>query len=56
MNAALAFQIGLNDCAQAIQWKFTFAGAWESFQSNQYNSGYLVSSVSERNGVYFQRN
>ena len=32
MNAALTFQIGLNDCARAIRGKFTFAGAWESFQ------------------------
>ena len=32
MNAALAFQIGLNDCTQTIRGKFTFAGAWESFQ------------------------
>ena len=31
-NAALTFQIGLNDCARAIQGKFMFAGAWESFQ------------------------
>ena len=26
MNAALTFQIGLNDCARAIRGKFTFAG------------------------------
>ena len=32
MNAALTFQIGLNDCARAFRGKFTFAGAWESFQ------------------------
>ena len=32
MNAALIFQIGLNNCARAIQGKFTFAGAMESFQ------------------------
>ena len=32
MNAALTFQIGLNDCARAIRGKITFAGAWESFQ------------------------
>ena len=32
MNAAVTFQIGLNDCARAIRGKFTFAGAWESFQ------------------------
>ena len=32
MNAALTFQIGLNDCARVIRGKFTFAGAWESFQ------------------------
>ena len=32
MNAALTFQIGLNDCALAIRGKFTFAGAWESFK------------------------
>ena len=32
MNAALTFQIGLNGCARAIRGKFTFAGAWESFQ------------------------
>ena len=32
MNSALTFQIGLNDCAQAIPGKFTFADAWESFQ------------------------
>ena len=32
MNAALTFQIGLNDWAQAIRGKFTFAGAWESIQ------------------------
>ena len=32
MNAAVTFQIGLNDSAWAIRGKFTFAGAWESFQ------------------------
>ena len=32
MNAALTFQIGLYDCALAVRGKFTFAGAWESFQ------------------------
>ena len=32
MNAALIFQIGVNDLARAIPGKFTFAGAWESFQ------------------------
>ena len=32
MNAAVTFQIGLNDTARAIRGKFTFAGAWESFQ------------------------
>ena len=32
MNAAVTFQIGLNDSARAIRGKFTFAGAWESFQ------------------------
>ena len=32
MNAAVTFQIGLSDCARAILAKFTFAGAWESFQ------------------------
>ena len=32
MNAALTFQIGLNDCARAIRGKFTFAGARECFQ------------------------
>ena len=32
MNATLTFQIGLNDCTQAIRGKFMFAGAWESFQ------------------------
>ena len=32
LNATLTFQIGLNDSAQAIRGKFTFAGAWESFQ------------------------
>ena len=32
MNAALTIQIGLNDCARAIRGKFTFVGAWESFQ------------------------
>ena len=31
-NAALTFQIGLNDCARAIRGKFTFACAWKSFQ------------------------
>ena len=31
MNAAVTFQIGLNDSARAIRGKFTFAGAWESF-------------------------
>ena len=31
MNATRTFQIGLNDCTRAIRWKFTFAGAWESF-------------------------
>ena len=31
MNAALTFQIGLNDSARAIRGKFTFAGAWEGF-------------------------
>ena len=30
MNAAVTFQIGSNDSARAIRWKFTFAGAWES--------------------------
>ena len=34
MNAALTFQIGLNDCARAIRGKITFARAWESFQRN----------------------
>ena len=32
MNAAVKCQIGLNDSARAIRGKFTFAGAWESFQ------------------------
>ena len=32
MNAAVTFQIGLNDSAWAIQGKFTIAGVWESFQ------------------------
>ena len=32
MNAALTFQIGFNDGAQAIRGNFTFAGVWESFQ------------------------
>ena len=32
MNAALTFQIDLNDCAQAIRGKFTFAADMESFQ------------------------
>ena len=32
MNAAVTFQISLNDSARAIPGKFTFAGAWESFQ------------------------
>ena len=32
MNAALTFQIGLNDCARAIRRKYMFAGAWERFQ------------------------
>ena len=31
MNAAVTFQIGLNDSTGAIRGKFTFAGAWESF-------------------------
>ena len=31
MNAALTFQIGLNDSARAIRGKFAFAGAWEGF-------------------------
>ena len=31
INAALTFQIGLNDSARAIRGKFTFAGAWEGF-------------------------
>ena len=30
MNAAVTFQIGLNESARAIRGKFTFAGAWES--------------------------
>ena len=32
MNVAVTFQIGLNDSARPIRGKFTFAGAWESFQ------------------------
>ena len=32
MNAAVIFQIGLNDSARAIRGKFTFTGVWESFQ------------------------
>ena len=32
MNAVLTFQIDVNDWARAIRGKFTFAGAWESFQ------------------------
>ena len=32
MNAALTFQIGLNDSARAIRGKCMFAGAWESCQ------------------------
>ena len=35
MNAAVTFQIGLNDSARAIRGQFTFAGAWESFQGIQ---------------------
>ena len=31
MNAALTFQIGLNDSTRAIRGKFMFAGAWEGF-------------------------
>ena len=30
MNAAVTFQIGLNESARAIRGKFTFAGTWES--------------------------
>ena len=30
MNAAVTFQIGLNESARAIRGKFTFACAWES--------------------------
>ena len=32
MNAALTFQIGLNDCARAILGKFTLAADLECFQ------------------------
>ena len=32
MNAAVTFQICLNDSTRAIRGKCTFAGAWESFQ------------------------
>ena len=32
MNAAVTFQIGLNDSTRAIRGKFTFAGTWESFR------------------------
>ena len=32
MEAAVTFQTALNDSARAIRGKFTFAGAWESFQ------------------------
>ena len=32
MNAAVTFQIGLNDNARAIRGKITFAGALERFQ------------------------
>ena len=31
-DAAVTFQIGLNDSAQAIRGRFAFADAWESFQ------------------------
>ena len=31
MNAALTFQIGLNDSARSIGGKFTFAGVCEGF-------------------------
>ena len=44
MNAAVTFQIGLNDSARAIRGKFTFAGAWESFQGIRtvYNGKWYV--------------
>ena len=32
MNAAVTFQIGLNDSTRAIRGKFTFAGVWDNFQ------------------------
>ena len=41
MNAAVTFQIGLNESARAILGKFTFAGAWESWCRMRTNSSWL---------------
>ena len=46
MNAAVTFQIGLNESARAIRGKFTFAGAWESWCRMRTNSTLSVKSVS----------
>ena len=42
MNAAVTFQIGLNESARAIRGKFTFAGAWESWCRMRTNSNVLL--------------
>ena len=54
MNAALTFQIGLNDCARAIRGKFTFAGALESFQRQRLKAGwnhFLKMDTTQTNAV-----
>ena len=45
MNAAVTFQIGLNESARAIRGKFTFAGAWESWCRMRTNSNTHTLSV-----------
>ena len=42
MNAAVTFQIGLNESARAIRGKFTFAGAWESWCRMRTNSNWYL--------------
>ena len=51
MNAAVTIQIGLNDSARVVRGKFTFAGAWESFQGIRtiYN---MYSSIGYSAAVY----
>ena len=52
MNAAVTFQIGLNDSAWAIRRKFTFVGAWETFQGIRTYRIALLQSLRYKNSLF----